>query len=164
MNEIDAVILAVTGVSCAFGIWRGLVKEVLSLVTWIAALIIARLYSGEFSALLAGLIDNESGRYVAAFAILFVVVMMLGTLLTHLFTKLLTLTGLRPLDRILGGAFGVWRGVIIVVVILFIACPFVSDTPRWQESEIIPYGEQIIEWARLFVGDLGDIEDPDVGQ
>ena len=45
MNWVDASIMIVTGLSCIFGIWRGLVKEVLSLVTWVFALLVARMYS-----------------------------------------------------------------------------------------------------------------------
>ena len=45
MNEVDTAILTVTALSFIFGLWRGLVKEVLSLVTWIAALLVARVYS-----------------------------------------------------------------------------------------------------------------------
>lgn len=155
MNEVDAIILVIVGLSCLFGIWRGLVKEVLSLVTWIAALTLARLYSGVLADFLVNVINNESARYVSAFAIVFVLVMMAGTLINHLISKLLTITGLKLVDRLLGGAFGVVRGGVIVVVILFIIGPFVNETPQWQESQLIPYGLSLIEWTQLYI----DIED-----
>lgn len=155
MNEVDAIILVVVGLSCLFGIWRGLVKEVLSLVTWIAALTLARLYSGVLADLLVNLINSESARYVSAFAIVFVLVMMAGTLINHLISKLLSITGLKLADRLLGGAFGVVRGGVIVVVILFIIGTFVNETPQWQESQLIPYGLSLIEWTQLYI----DIED-----
>ena len=87
MNEVDAIILVIIGLSCLFGIWRGLVKEVLSLVTWIAALTLARLYSGVLADFMGNLISNESARYVTAFAIVFVLVVMTGTLVNHLISK-----------------------------------------------------------------------------
>jgi len=155
MNVADAVILIVTGISCLFGLWRGLIKEVLSLLTWVAALLVARVYSQYLAELLVNVIDSGSVRYVTAFAILFVIVMMLGTLLNHFMAKLITVTGLKFADRILGGAFGIARGVVIVLVILFIAGVFVAETEQWQQSILIPYGLSAIEWSRIFIGDLG---------
>ncbi|MFK7864065.1 MAG: CvpA family protein [Pseudohongiellaceae bacterium] len=151
MNEIDAVILVIVGLSCLFGLWRGLIKEVLSLVTWIAALALARLYSGVVADFLVNIINNESARYVSAFALVFVAVMMIGTLINHLISKLLTITGLKLVDRLLGGAFGVVRGAIIVVVIIFITGAFVNETEQWQGSQLIPHGLSLIEWMQLYI-------------
>ena len=155
MNELDAAILIITALSCLFGIWRGLIREVLSLLTWIAALVIARVYSEALSNSLTGFIDNASVRYVTAFVLLFMVIMMLGTGIRTLLDKLLTVAGLKLVDRILGGAFGIARGLVIVMVLLFIARPFVSETARWQESTLIPYGVALIEWSQQMLGDEG---------
>jgi membrane protein required for colicin V production len=160
MNEVDIAILVVIGLSCLFGLWRGLIKEVLSLVTWIAALLVARVYSQTLSDLMTGMIENEGARYVAAFASLFVIVMMLGTLLNHLMSKLLTISGLKFADRVFGGVFGVARGVIIVLVIMFITSVFVSETQRWQQSVLIPYGMDLIERSQIFIGDINSVETP----
>ena len=160
MNEVDIAILGVIGLSCLFGLWRGLIKEVLSLVTWIAALLVARVYSQTLSDLMTGMIENEGARYVAAFASLFVIVMMLGTLLNHLMSKLLTISGLKFADRVFGGVFGVARGVIIVLVIMFITSVFVSETQRWQQSVLIPYGMDLIERSQIFIGDINSVETP----
>ena len=157
MNGVDAAILVVTTISCLFGLWRGLIKEVLSLVTWIAALLVARVYSETLSEFMVNVIDSSSARYVAAFALIFVVVMMLDTLLNHMLSKLLTITGLKLVDRLLGGVFGVARGVIIVLVILFISSVFVSETEQWQQSTLIPYGLAMIEWSRIFIEDMNSI-------
>lgn len=157
MNEVDAAILGVTVVSCLFGLWRGLIKEVLSLLTWIAALLVARVYSQYLAGWLVNMIDSSSVRYVTAFAVIFVVVMMAGTVLNHLMAKLLTITGLKLADRLLGGVFGVARGVIIVLVIVFILSVFVSETERWRQSMLIPYSMAAIEWSRIFIGDLNSV-------
>ena len=157
MNGVDTAILVVTTLSCLFGLWRGLVKEVLSLVTWVAALLVARVYSETLSDVLVNVIESSSVRYVAAFALIFVIVMMIGTLLNHLLSKLLTITGIKVLDRLLGGVFGVARGVIIVLVILFITSVFVSETEQWQQSTLIPHGMAMIEWSRIFIEDMNSV-------
>ena len=158
MNEVDAAILVVTGISSLFGLWRGLIKEVLSLVSWIAALVIARVYSEALAGWLVNLIESDGARYVTAFAILFVVVMMLGTLITHAISKLLTITGLKLVDRLLGAAFGVARGIIIVLVVIFITGLFVSETEQWRQSRLIPHGLAAIEWSRQLIEDDDSVE------
>ena len=160
MNAADIAIISVTVVSCLFGLWRGLIREVLSLVTWIAALLLSRLYSETVSGMLAGMIENEGARYVTAFVLIFVVIMMIGTLINHLMSKLLNVTGLKLADRLLGGFFGIARGAVIVLVILFITNIFVSETALWQESRLIPYGMSLIEWSRTYIEDLGGVSAP----
>ena len=156
-NQVDIVILIITVLSSVFGLWRGLIKEVLSLLTWIAALLVSRVYSEPLAGLMTGVIENDGIRYVSAFAILFVIVMMFGTFLNFLMSKLLNATGLKLADRLLGAGFGVARGVIIVLVIMFIASMFVSETELWQQSQLVPYGMDLIEKSQVFIGDMNSV-------
>ena len=152
LNQIDTAILIVIAISAAFGLWRGFVKEVLSLLSWIAALLVARVYSEPFAGLLVNMIEREAIRYVTAFALLFVLVIMTGTLINHFMAKLLTITGLKFLDRLLGAVFGLARGTVIVMFILFILSVFVSETEWWQESTLIPYSMVMIDDYGIFFG------------
>ena len=154
MNPVDIAILIVIGISAVFGLWRGLFREVLSLVCWVAALAVAWLYSPVLAELLAGTITNSSARHVAAFCLLFVAVMLLGSLLNQLMAKLLSLTGLTFFDRVSGAVFGVARGTVIVLVVLFISDVFVSQTVWWQESALIPLGLLMIEQSQLLIGGM----------
>jgi membrane protein required for colicin V production len=67
MTGIDWGILAVLAISAALSLRRGFVKEALSLVSWIAAFVIARLFSGNLATLLVDYIDTPSARWVVAF-------------------------------------------------------------------------------------------------
>ena len=158
MNWVDASILIVTALSFTFGIWRGLVREVLSLITWVLALLVARSYSEVVAATLFNSFDNLTMRYVTAFALIFIGVMMLGTFVNFLMSKLLIFTGLRFADRILGGLFGIARGALIVLVGLFFSSFFLSQGEYWQNSKLIPYGQTMIEMSRSFIQDRGDAE------
>ena len=157
MNQVDIAILIVIGISSAFGLWRGFVKEVLSLLSWVAALVVARLYSEPVAGMLVNLIDSSSIRYVTAFCLLFVVVIMTGTLVNHFMAKVLSITGLKFLDKMLGAVFGFARGTVIVLVILFILNVFVSETELWQQSTLIPYGMVMIEQSQIFIGDMNTL-------
>lgn len=158
LNQVDIAILIITVLSSLFGLWRGLIREVLSLLSWIAALLVARVYSEYLSGLMSGMIENEGIRYVTAFAVLFVAVMMLGTLINFLLSKLLGASGMKFADRLLGGVFGIARGLIIVLVIMFVSSVFVSETALWQESKLVPYGMTMIEKSRVFIGDLDSVD------
>ena len=157
MTQVDVLILTVIAISSAFGVWRGFIKEVLSLLSWIAALLVSRVYSESLASMLGNLIDNPSVRYVTAFSILFVFIIMLGTALNHFMSKLLVVAGLKALDRLLGAGFGVARGTVIVLVVLFISNVFVSGSEWWQQSTLIPYGMVLIEESQIFIGDMNAV-------
>jgi len=158
MNWLDIAIALITLLSCVFGLWRGLIKEVLSLVTWIAALLLAKTYTVVLaSSVFTNFIDNSSIRYVVAFTIIFILVMMIGTFLNFLMSKILAVTGLKFADRLLGGVFGILRGLLIVLIGLFLSGIFISETQQWQHSLLIPYGLEAIEWSRVFMADIDDL-------
>ena len=154
MTQVDNLILAVIAISSAFGVRRGFIKEIMSLLSWIAALLVSRVYSVSLASILENLIDNPSVRYVIAFSVLFVIIIMLGTLFNHLVSKLLVVTGLKTIDRLLGAVFGVARGTVIVLVFLFVLNVFVSESEWWQQSTLIPYGMVLIEESQFFIGDM----------
>ena len=153
MNWIDASILIIMMLSSIFGIWRGLVREIFSLVTLIFALLVARRYSDVLANFLFSSFDNQTISYVVAFALIFIIVMMLGTLLNFLLSKLLIFTGLKFIDRLLGGVFGIARGAIISFIGLFASSFFFSQAQVWQQSKLIPYGQNMIEISRVFIQD-----------
>ena len=157
MNEVDTAILVVIVLSCVFGLWTGLIKEVLSLLTWIAALLVARVYSEGLSGLFVNVIDNSAVRYATAFVIIFIAIMVLGRLLNHQLSKLLISTTLKLADRVLGGMFGIARGALIVMLILFISNLFLSETEQWQQSTLVPYGMAMTEWSRIFIADMNAV-------
>ena len=154
LNWLDIAIVAVIAISCLFGLWRGFIREVFSLVTWVAALIVARVYSSNLAPVFTDTFDGETTRYVAAFAVLFVATIIVGSLLTHVFSKLLSLAGLKFTDRLLGGVFGVARGGIIVMLLIFMLSGLFSESAAWLESQLIPYGITMIEESRLFFSDM----------
>ena len=111
MTQVDNLILAVIAISSAFGVRRGFIKEIMSLLSWIAALLVSRVYSVSLASILENLIDNPSVRYVIAFSVLFVIIIMLGTLLNHLMSKLLVVTGRKQRLPSRGSVWGrPWHG------------------------------------------------------
>lgn len=150
MNLLDIGVLVLIFLSCVFGLWRGFVREVLSLAAWIAAIVVARIYSPHLAPIFNSITDNETARYVLAFALLCFVTLLLGALINHFMTRLISLAGLQMTDRLLGALFGVARGVLIVAVSVYFAAEFYSDRIWWVESQTLPYVQIVIDWGSGF--------------
>ena len=88
---------------------------------------------------MVNLINNASLRRIAAFAILFVVVIFTGTIVSNLISRLTEAAGLRGVDRVLGGLFGVLRGMIIVLVIVFIGTQFEKKSLPSKLLDVLVY-------------------------
>jgi membrane protein required for colicin V production len=135
MPVVDWLFIGVLVISMLVGAWRGLVYEVLSLVSWLAAFVLAQWFAPEAAQWLPMSGASESVRYAAGFVAVFVVAIFAGGLLAFVAKKLIAAVGLSPADRMLGALFGVARGVVVVL-----ACTVVVGmTPlrsmaAWQES------------------------------
>jgi membrane protein required for colicin V production len=132
---LDWAFVAVLLASLVLGAWRGLVYEVLSLLSWIAAFVLAQLFAPDAAALLPLGAMSEPVRYAAGFVVVLVAAAFAGGLVAWLLKKLIEAIGLRPVDRTLGAAFGLARGVVLLLA----AAVVVNMTPLkggvwWQES------------------------------
>lgn len=144
---IDWVIIGILVISTLMSVRRGFVKEALSLATWIAAVIIARLFAGQFSVLLESQIETGSLRLGASYLVLFIGTLMVGGMVNFLVGEFVKMTGLTGTDRFLGMFFGLARGGLIILVIvagLHYALPIKED--KWYtDSRLIPEIVTVIE-------------------
>ena len=136
LGWVDIAMLAVIGVSALVGALRGLTFEILSLLGWVAAWF-GGLWLGPTLAphLPIGTPDSPLNA-IAAFAAAFLIVLIVCGLAARAVSTLVGKTLLRPLDRLLGAAFGVLRGLLVLLV----AAIVVSYTPAassaaWRESQ-----------------------------
>ena len=79
MAVVDWVILGILALSTLVSLKRGFVKEALSLLTWIAAVLIARVFANPVSVLLEPYIETASVRLGVAYLVLFIGTLMTGT-------------------------------------------------------------------------------------
>lgn len=149
MNIADYMILGTIAVSMVLSLMRGFSVEALSLVTWIAAFIIARLFSLPLAVLLIDYVDPPSARQPVAFIALFIATLIVGALIRHLVKGVVEASGLSGTDRVLGSAFGAIRGALIVVVALALLSRFTQmpGDPWWQKSLLIPHFLMVENWT-----------------
>lgn len=154
---VDVGMVVIVVLSALISLLRGFVKEALSLATWVAALVVGRLFSTQLAGMLEKQISLPSARLAAAFAILFIGTLIVGALVNQLVSQLVKVTGLSGTDRLLGMLFGCARGVLVVIVIVGILTmtPVVND-PWWKESKFIPTILPMWEWAKTFVAQFSD--------
>ncbi len=149
---VDWSIIALIAVSGLISLTRGFVKEAVSLVVWIVAGAVAWLYGGALAAHLAPYIELPSARVIAGCAILFVLTLMVGALLTHLLGLLVQATGLSGTDRLLGMIFGLARGALLVVITVgLLSLAPVQQDPWWQQSKLLPDFLMIADWSKNLV-------------
>jgi membrane protein required for colicin V production len=157
-NWADWTIVAIIAVSCAFSLLRGFVREALSLAAWICATFVAIAFHERLAAVFAHWIDTPSLRLILAFAALFIATLLIGALVNKLVATLIAATGLGGVDRLLGTAFGLARGLLIVFAIVIwlpMALPVKSDS-WWTQSALIPHFESSEGLAReAFAGLMG---------
>ncbi|MBP6850780.1 MAG: CvpA family protein [Rhodoferax sp.] len=140
MAILDWAFAGILLLSMLVGAWRGLVYEVLSLAGWVAAFVLAQWFAPQLAAHLPMAGADEVVRYAAAFVLVFIGAVFVGSLLTWLVSKLFQAVGLRPADRALGAVFGLLRGVVVLMAL----CVMVSLSPLksqrwWQESASAPW-------------------------
>ncbi len=135
MTVLDYVVFGILGVSILLSVIRGLVREVLALLAWALAFIAASVFAADFAALLPAAVPDERLRLLAAFVGVFLAVLLLMSLLAMFVSKLVKSAGLSVEDRMLGGVFGLARGMLVVMV-LVVAAGFTS-LPRaavWRDA------------------------------
>ena len=142
MTIFDYLVLFVLIASVVISTLRGLVKEILSLLGWIVAFVVANAYGAKLAPMLPELLPGETARLIMAFIVLFLGVRILMGLLSLAIGAVIAAAGLTLADRGLGGLFGLARGIVIVLAAV-ILCGM-TDIPRqafWTDALLSPMAE-----------------------
>lgn len=121
------------------GAWRGLVYEVLSVLGWVVSFFVAQWFAPDLAARLPVQSAADPVRYAAAFVLIFIAAVFAAGLLAFLIKKLVAAVGLAPVDRVLGAAFGVLRGVVLLLAAtVVIDMTALKTSDWWRESKGAP--------------------------
>lgn len=154
MSFLDIGIILVVLISLLIGLFRGFIREILSLFSWIAAIWIAYNFATTGAQYLEPYIDQTPLRIVISFAGIFVTALIVFSIVSYLLYRILSIAGVSGIDRSLGTLFGLIRGVVIVGL-LILAAHFMdfSSQPWWKESILVGYFEPITEFIRSLLPD-----------
>jgi len=152
LSAVDWVLLGVVALSALMGAMRGIVVEVLSLVVWVAAFWLAFTYGAQVAGLFSTQVHDPAARLFAAYAVVFIAALIVGSLVTWLVGKLVRSVGLGGIDRMLGLLFGAVRGCALgCVLVLLLGMTSMPQEPSWHASPLIPEFQRGAEWMKLWL-------------
>lgn len=135
MTLFDLAVVVIVGLSVLLSLIRGLVREVLALAAWVVAFLAANVLAGEVAPWLPDAIPTEALRLLAGFVMVFVVVLIAVSALAILASKLVKSAGLGVEDRVLGGVFGLARGMLVVMILVLLAgLTSLPRQPVWRNA------------------------------
>jgi membrane protein required for colicin V production len=165
MNWADYVLVVLVAFSLVAGLMRGLLREVISLASWLLAIAIAWRYGDLLEPHLGGLLAGVAVRPWAARAIIFVVILLIGTAIGAIVTHFVRLSIFSALDRSLGMLFGLLRGAVVVGLLTMLCHTLQLQRESWyRQSKLLPVGQQIAEVLRNLGGSRAKAEAGNLGE
>ena len=139
MSALDLTLLAIVGVSALFGVMRGFISALASMVAWLLSGWVAFHYGGEAAQYLSSDGPPSAGELLGGYALSFIGVMVVVVLTGWAIRHLVKSVGLSGLDRALGFALGLARGAFVAcIVLLLTAFSDLPSEPEWHRSSVVP--------------------------
>ncbi|MCX8516975.1 MAG: CvpA family protein [Rhodoferax sp.] len=145
LSPLDWLCVAVLLVSLLVGVWRGLVVEVLSLLSWLAAFVLAQWLAPDVAGKLPMAGAGEAVRYAAGFLLVFVATLIAAALIGWALSRFLSAVGLGIINRLLGALFGALRGVVLILAATVVVnlTPW-KAAPLWQSSVAMHWANGVL--------------------
>jgi membrane protein required for colicin V production len=153
VNFFDIALVLLLLLFAALGAWRGFVRELVSLLTWAAAIIAAWAFADEAALLFKGASTEGPVRQTLGFAVIFISVYIAGTVIGFVLHRFVSRSAsLRTVNRAAGGVVGIFRGAVIVVLVFLLAgLTAFPQKPWWREAALAPMFEKIAVYATQYL-------------
>ena len=140
MNVLDISILTLIGISVVFGLYRGLVREIFSLLALVSGFLAAAWYYSVPASFLQGRLFSQTWANVTGFILIFIGVIFVIGLIGTLMRRFLKHAHLDFEDRLLGGVFGFIKGLFVTTILIGMLLTFMpASDPLVAESKTLPY-------------------------
>lgn len=152
MTLFDYIVIFVLLCSIVISTLRGLIKEILSLISWVVALVVANAFGASLADWLPNVIPGQLTRMIVAFLALFIGVRLLMALLMKAVDAMIKASGLSLADRGLGGLFGLARGcVIVMTMVLVCGMTAIPQQAFWKEAILSPVAVSAVQTVMPFL-------------
>ena len=143
MNSLDLVLLALTALSVGLGLWRGVIREALAGLAWLLGFPLASHFAPDVRLWLNLTDISPALSYMLAWLLVFMAVWLVCHGLAMLLSGALSMVGLGIVNRLLGGAFGLTRAALSLMVLSIVVglTPAVHH-PLWQSSWVAQLAHQ----------------------
>lgn len=154
MTVFDYVVIGVVGLSLIFGLWRGVVGEIIALAAWVVGIFAAVEFGGAVGQGVFSGIGDGSMRMLAGCALVFFGVLVAMSLVRWAVRSMVKALGLSMSDRLLGMVFGLVRGVLVVMVLVGLGgMTAAPKQPWWRDATLSPPLETAVLVARQWLPD-----------
>ncbi len=162
MPIIDILIAVAVAISVVVGIFRGFVKEAISMAALLFAIWAALYFGPSVGDVSENWFSSEELQMWFGRVLVFAVVLAIGGLLGWGISKLVRLSVLSGMDRFLGSLFGAVRGILLAAVFI-IGGQFAGfdNDEWWLNSRLVPHLEVVAEWIKVMAPQGLELITPD---
>jgi len=147
-NALDLLLIGILLVSLIWGLFRGLVREILALGSWVLAGWLTWRFGAALGDYLMAWLNSDQLSYFAGMGVVFIGGLVASTLISRVAYRQFQISGLTAMNRVLGAIFGVARGVVVSTLLLFGAQFSPATEARWyRESELVPYFAPLLDFT-----------------
>lgn len=172
LNWVDYIIIGIFSFSILAGLFRGLIREVIALITWISAFVVSGYFANDLAQKFTGGSGQQSPFSSSAinsmgfntaksvslisvsvsFVLLFILTLVIGSLINYFISRAVDAGGISIGNRLLGGVFGLLRGFLINLVIIFLVqLSPLSQQPIWTSSQFVTAFQPAVKWLENLV-------------
>lgn len=146
LNWFDYLCFAILFLSLGFGLYRGFIRSVLGLFTWLASFAVSFMFTHKLAVNLEPYVQSASVRAIICFFLLFIATFILGEIISVIMGRLVAESVLSSADRLLGLLFGVVRGFVIIFFLVFIlSFTPMTETDTWRQSAFLDATADIVQ-------------------
>jgi len=147
-NALDLLLIGILLVSLILGLFRGLVREILALGSWVFSGWLTWRYGATLADYLIAWLSSERLSYIVGLGVVFIGSLVVFTLISRVAYKQFRISGLTAMNRVSGAIFGIIRGVVVSTLLLFGAQFSPATEANWyRDSELVPYFAPLLEFA-----------------
>jgi len=146
MITVDNIFLIIVLISLFVGLFRGFVKEIISIFSLLAAVWVSINFGSSVGSYFDAWVVNPSGQLWTGMIMSFLVIIILGMIVARVLSRIFRLSFSTKIDRILGAVFGLFRGCILTaILVLGGQLTNAAEMDWWKDSNYIPYSQIIAD-------------------
>jgi len=159
-NWVDKVFLVVFIISALMGLLRGGVREIFSLLSWIAGLVVAAVFAHPlatylnhfsfFQSMGPSTSDGSSASMLTlgiSSLILFFGTVLIGGLLGRVANAVIEGAGISLFNRLFGVIFGFGRAYVMGLLVIFVVqLTSIAEEDYWKESRVVHAYQPAVKW------------------